>query len=217
MENQLKDIAIYGAGGFGREVFAVIHQQNKKSKERNIIGFFDDGIEKGSMNEYGTILGGVEELNSYDTPLDVVVAIGTPNILREVVKGISNPNISFPNIIDESVYMSDSDSVKMGKGNIILGGCGFTINIRLGDFNILNGDVLFGHDVKVGDCNVFMSGTKICGGAKIGDCNLFGMNTIIIQQIEVGDDTNFGAGSVMMTKPKSGATYIGVPAKQFKF
>ena len=33
----------------------------------------------------------------------------------------------------------------------------------------------------------------------------------------VGDNVTLGAGSVLMTKPKDGFTYIGVPAKKFDF
>jgi len=171
----MKDIAIYGAGGFGREVFAYLRNINSKSHKWNIIGFFDDGKEKGSHNEYGEILGGIDELNNWKAPIDILVTIGAPATLKAVVEKIVNPLVSFPNLIDESTYMADSDSVRFGKGNIVMGGCIFTVNIQLGDFNILNGDVLFGHDAKAGDCNVFMAGTRICGEVEIGNCNLFGM------------------------------------------
>ena len=51
----IKDIAIYGAGGFGREVACLIRIINESLKEPrwNIIGFFDDGKEVGFKTEYG--------------------------------------------------------------------------------------------------------------------------------------------------------------------
>ena len=53
----MKDIAIYGAGGFGREVACMIKHINESADEPiwNLVGFFDDGKEKGSRNEYGPI------------------------------------------------------------------------------------------------------------------------------------------------------------------
>ena len=39
----MRDIAIYGAGGFGREVLAMLEDINAKDHGFNFIGFFDDG------------------------------------------------------------------------------------------------------------------------------------------------------------------------------
>ena len=39
----MKDIAIYGFGGFGREVACVIQAINEIEPTWNLVGFFDDG------------------------------------------------------------------------------------------------------------------------------------------------------------------------------
>ena len=46
----MKDIAIYGAGGFGKEVACIINKINEKDHTWNIIGFFDDGVDKETTN-----------------------------------------------------------------------------------------------------------------------------------------------------------------------
>ena len=38
----MKDIAFFGAGGFGREVACLIKRINEKEPTWNFIGFFDD-------------------------------------------------------------------------------------------------------------------------------------------------------------------------------
>ena len=43
----MKEIAIYGAGGCGREVACIIELINQEKRVWNFIGFFDDGIKKG--------------------------------------------------------------------------------------------------------------------------------------------------------------------------
>ena len=43
----MKKIAIFGAGGFGREVKTIIDAINKENENTyNFVGFFDDGFEK---------------------------------------------------------------------------------------------------------------------------------------------------------------------------
>ena len=92
----MKDIAIYGAGGFGREVACLIRIINEKNPTWNLIGFFDDGIEKGTKNEYGEVLGGITEVNNFSEPLSIVIAIANPKIVSKIVTNITNLNVDFP-------------------------------------------------------------------------------------------------------------------------
>lgn len=69
----MKDIAIYGAGGFGREVACLLNAINANDAIWNLIGFFDDVKEVGYTNEYGKVLGGIDGLNSYPSALCVVL------------------------------------------------------------------------------------------------------------------------------------------------
>ena len=52
----MRDIAIYGAGGLGREIACVLKKINMVTPTWNLLGFFDDGLEVGTKNEYGEVL-----------------------------------------------------------------------------------------------------------------------------------------------------------------
>lgn len=214
----MKKIAIYGAGGFGREVACLIDKINEVEHTWYLIGFFDDGIEKGKMvSHFGPVLGGMDDLNNYDDDLCIVVAIGNPNTVKKVVEKITNPKIEFPNIIHPTVSYSDYQTFSIGKGNIIQGKCTFSCDVSIGDFNVLNGSVVLGHDVKMGSFNFLMPAVRISGDVTIGNVNFFGVNSVVLQQITIKDNVKLGAGSVLMTKPKENSLYIGVPAKLMKF
>ncbi len=216
----MKDIAIFGAGGFGKEVACFINliNESKSGQMWNFIGFFDDDKTKigSDISRYGKVLGTTETLNAWDKELDLVVAIGNPNSIKNVVQKIKNPNIDFPNLCHPKGFSFD-DSYSIGKGNIIQGGSFLSCDVKIGNFNVLNGSVVFGHDVVVGDCNVFMPASRISGKVKIGDCNLFGVGSIVLQELIIGNNVKLSPGSVMMTKPKDGNLYIGNPAKKFKY
>lgn len=220
----MQDIAIYGAGGHGREVACMLLEINQyaehKGKEQpwNIVGFYDDGIAKGtSVSHYGKILGGINELNAYPQPLALVLAIGNPNTKKKIAEKIINTNITYPNIIHPTTWYADKNTFNIGKGNII-GGCSIiSCDVKFGDFNLLNGFVNIGHDVVVGDNNTIMPGARISGEVKIGSRNLIGVGSIILQQIKIGDGVTLGAGGVLLTKPKNDSTYIGNPAKLLKY
>lgn len=215
----MKKIAIYGAGGFGRETACLIQKINDVKKEWELIGFFDDNPSlKGQMiSHYAQCLGGIDELNSFQSSLSVVITIGTPHVVQKIVSKITNPFVVFPNIIHPDLILVDPDTFIIGRGNIILGRCAMSCDVKIGDFNILDGSVTFGHDVKVGNYNTFMPAGRISGEVMIGDCNFFGVGCIVLQQIKVGNKVRLGAGSVLMTKPKNDCLYIGNPAKKTIF
>lgn len=214
----MNKVAIYGAGGFGREVFCLIQKINAVSPQWDVIGFFDDGKPKGEpVGRYGKILGGMEEVNSWPEPLAVVVAVGSTENMKKIVGGIKSPNISFPNILHPDVIFADEESVFMGKGNIVQRGSAFSCDVKMGDFNVFNGGTVLGHDVVLGSYNVLMPAVRISGSTTVGNANFFGISSIVLQGLKIGDDITLSAGSVLMRKPKDGKLYIGNPAKMMEF
>ena len=214
----MKDIAIFGAGGFGREVASLINRINKTTPKWNLLGFFDDNVEKGKqISHFGQVLGGTQELNAWENPLDLAIAIGNPKSLRGVKERITNSIISFPNVVAPNFSVSDPVTFSIGEGNIIGNGCAVSVDVKIGNFNVLNADIVMGHDAEIGDYNVLMPDIRVSGEVKIGEENLIGVGSIILQQVKVGRGIHLGAGSVLMSKPQNGGTYIGNPAKLFKF
>ena len=214
----MKNIAIYGAGGFGKEVACIINEINKKEKTWEIIGFFDDGIAKGTnVSHFGTVLGGINELNSWSREINIVFAIGSPQTLKFLVERINNRNIIFPNIIHPEATFVDPISFKIGKGNVIVRGCTFSVDVLVGDFNQFNSISALAHDVSIGSYNVLMPLTRISGETKIGNCNFFGINAIVLQGVKIGNNTRIGAGSVLMKRTKDNFLYFGNPAKKMDF
>ena len=216
---KIRKIAIYGAGGFGREVAGGILRINLESDIKwEIIGFFDDNIPVGTkISHYGMILGGKDLLNAIDEPLALAIAVGDPKTRKSIRESITNPNISFPNLIAPSFKVLDPETFNIGFGNIIQDNCSVTCDVTIGNFNVFNGSNVIGHDDVIGDFNVLMPSVHLSGAVTVGECNLFGVDSIVLQQIEIGNNVTLGAGSVLMTKPKDGTTYIGVPAKKFDF
>ena len=212
----MKDIANYGAGGFGREVACILEKINEVEPTWKLVGFFDDNPAlKGQMiSHYAPCLGSINELNAYDKEIGIAITIGRPNTIEKVVCNITNPNVWFPNIIHPNFVMADEQTFNIGKGNIIQRDCKVSCDVTLGDFNVLNGNTAMGHDVNVGSYNVFMPAARISGQTNIGDKNFFGVGCIVLQQMKIGNEVRIGAGSVLMTKPKDGFLYMGNPARK---
>lgn len=215
----MKDIAIFGAGGLGRETAATLHDLNFDNKEGwNLIGFFDDTLPIGhQVGDYGRVLGGIKELNEMSTPINIAICLGYPKHREKIHSLLINPLISYPNLIHNDFFISNPNTFVIGYGNLIQWGCRVTTDTVLGNFNLLNGEIGFGHDDKIGNYNVFMNGTRVSGNIKIGDRNLFGTNCYLMEKLQIGSDVTVGPLSALLTRPRNGCTYIGNPAKLFKY
>lgn len=210
-------IAVFGAGGMGREVACLIQEINAAGTAEpwQFVGFYDDNPTLKSVPQ-GAILGNLEALNAVVEPLAVVLALGTPKALRAVREHLTNPLLSFPNLISPRAHFIERESVKMGCGNVIQPGIEISFEVNLGDFNICNVSMTLGHEAKIGSYNVFLMGTRLAGNVEIGNNNLFGTNSFVHQGVKIGDNVTIGACSAVLHSTQNNATYLGVPAKILK-
>lgn len=212
----MKNIAIVGAGGFGQEVFCLWRDMlDHKNEKYNFLGFFDDNEEL-EQNSFGSVIGRVDDLNEICENIEVVLAIGNSKVLKAIKNRITNPKITFPNVIHPTVQFLDEHTTSIGEGNILSLNVIFSCNCKVGNFNVFNTRSTLGHDDLVGDYNVFSPNTQISGNVTIEDENFFGFNCGIIQGRKVGNFNVVGAGAILLRSIKDGGTYIGVPAVKIK-
>lgn len=209
-----KDIAIFGAGGFGREVLMLLHQINDAFPSWKIIGFYDDQPQT-SVNGFG-YLGNMEALNAVQEPLAVVLAVGDSQTRSRIRSRIHNPLVSYPTLIHPSVSLRPYQHVSLGEGCIICQGSIFTTNITLGRFALINLACTLGHDVQVGDFCSLMPGVNLGGYASLAAGVYVGTNATVLPSIQVGEATKVGAGAVVVKDLPPRCTAVGVPAHVIK-
>lgn len=212
----MKKIAVFGAGGFGREVHSLIEQINAVTPKYEFVGYFDDGVAKDTIVNGYPVLGGVSELNNYESSLSIALAIGSPDIKRKVYEKITNSNISFPTLIHPNVLIGDMKFNQIGQGCIICAGVIITVNIVIEDFVILNLSCTVGHDTTIGKFSSFMPTVNISGEIVFGEAIYAGTGAKIINQLKIGSNTIIGAGAVVTTNLPDNCTAVGVPAKPIK-
>ena len=213
----MENIAIFGAGGFGREVKSILYSINENNpKIYNFLGFYDDGYEIGTQINGFPVLGGIKELNEVNTNLALVISLGNPTIKKDILKKIINPKITYPSIIHPRVSISHDD-VTIGRGCIICEGTILTCNINIGDFVIINLMCSVGHDAVIKDYCAFMPSVNISGEVIIEESVYVGTGAKIINLVEIGENTIVGAGAVVSKSLPSNCTAVGIPAKPIKF
>ncbi len=206
------NIAIVGAGGLGRETACCLRALNENGAAWNLVGFFDDGLPAGTANEYGRVLGTVDDLNNWKEPLSVVLAIASPTVLQRISGLLDNPLLDFPNIIAPDARFFDRDGVTMGRGNVVGFGHTFSCHVTMGDFNLFSCGSLIGHDVAMGSWNAVTNGCKISGAVTMGDANFLGAASVVLPGKTLGSRVTLGANSTLTRDALEPGTYAGCPA-----
>ncbi len=209
----MKKIAIFGKGGFGREVKTVIDHINKNGGEWEFIGFFDDTTPKNSESPY---LGNLESLNKFDEPLALVLAVGNPEVREQIFKAITNTDITFPSLIHPTAVIGDPKTITIAQGSILTANVILTTNVTLGAFVILNLGVTVGHDSSLGDFASLMPGVNIAGDVHLKEKVYIGLGANVINEINIGKSTIIGGGSLVNKDLESHCTAVGIPAKVIK-
>ena len=212
----MKRIAIIGAAGFGREVKVLIDDINKAKPIYDLIGFFDDGIEKGTLVNGLPVLGTIAAINKIDYNLKLALGVSAPAIKEKTIQIIENNYIDFPTLIHPSAIISN-DEVFLGKGTIICAGNIITCNIIVKDFVTLNLSCTVGHDTIIKDFSSFMPAVNISGEVVIEKNVYVGTGAKIINQLSIGAHTIVGAGAVVSKVLPANCTAVGIPAKPIKF
>lgn len=210
----MNNLAVYGAGGLGREMALLVQQINEKSHQWNLLGFYDDYRTEVIIDNL-PLLGDVGQLKLNSHPLAILVGIADCRIREKIVSLLANSEVQFPVFVHPD-SRPGSQSNLLGRGTILTAGCILTTGIQVGEFVIINLLSTIGHDVKIGDYCSIMPSVNISGNVSIGKGVLIGSGATILQGLTVGDYAVIGAGAVVTRSVEAGTTVVGVPARKMK-
>jgi len=200
-----QNIAIIGAGGFGREVFHILDNDLY-----NCVGFIDNEKKENLPAPIIGIDSDIAKLMGVYGFSGCSIAIGDIKKRKVIYNNIEKFAIEFPLIIDSSVKCFSKD---IQEGAIFYPGVVIMNNCKIGKFTLLNSGVTLGHDVVIGDfCNI-NPGVHLAGKITIADNVFIGIGTSVKENIRIGNNAVIGAGSVVLKDVPPNSTVYGVPAK----
>lgn len=211
-EKSEKRIAIYGAGGFGREVAWLA----EACREYKVVCIVDD-----DPNWQGERINNLPVMSLEDTikkypDANMVVAIGSPKTRQKITEKVKLFGFEIESLIHPRTEMSRW--IDFDEGTVICAGCILTTNVRIGKNVQINLGCTVGHDVIMRDYTTLAPGVHVSGWVHFGKRVYVGTGAIFIngdknKPLTVGNDAVVGAGAVVTKPVPSGETWGGVPAK----
>ena len=202
-----QQIAIYGGGGFGREVAWLIESHNRLDDKYQITCFIDDDplIQGKLINNIPAM--GLDMAWRHFPSAKVVSGIRTPKTRQLTMERTASRGFDTEIIIHPGVERSPW--VKIDKGTLICAGCILTTNIIIGKHVQINLDCTVGHDVVLGDFTTLSTGVHIPGFVHIGERVSVGTGAVFLNgkaddPLRIGDDVEIGARAYVTRSIPSG-------------
>lgn len=213
---QTKQIAIYGGGGFAREVAWLVESCNEGADVYRVVCFIDDNVAAQGSTLNGISIIGLAAARARLPQASVVGGVGAPRVRQHLMEKAAAVGFGFETIIHPRVERSRW--LEIGSGAVICAGNILTTNIILGQHVQINLDCTIGHDVIMGDYTTLAPGVHVSGCVHFGQRVYVGTGAVIINgtqehPLTIDDDVVIGAGAVVTKPVLAGVTVAGVPAK----
>ena len=200
-------LAIYCAGGLGKEVLALACSINRWEA----IVFVDDVTDcrmyhGASVHRFEELLGLVNKEN-----IEFVIASGEPTGRKALYKKLKDHGCKMTNLI--SPYASLGVGTQLGEG-CILWDCVITNDAIIGENVLINTRALLGHDVIVGSHGVISANCFLGGHTVLDEYVYMAPGAMMKDRIHVGEQAIISLGAVVLRNVRSKAIMIGNPARK---
>jgi sugar O-acyltransferase (sialic acid O-acetyltransferase NeuD family) len=213
---QTRELLIFGAGGFGREVASWAERAEWEERSFDFSGFIDDAAA-------GTVLNGWPVLSLADAAADhpnagVLVTVGDPGLRERLVARAAEAGLNATAPVIHPNVEYDRDYVHIGDGVVICPGSILTVNIEVREHAQINLGCTVGHDAVIGAFVTLSPGVHISGNVTVESHAFFGTGAVTVnghpgEPLTIGSGAVVGAGAVVTKDVLSGVTVTGVPAR----
>ncbi|MGC9220149.1 MAG: NeuD/PglB/VioB family sugar acetyltransferase [Solirubrobacteraceae bacterium] len=212
-----RELLIFGAGGFGREVASWADRAHWRQRGFRVAAFVDDAaIEGQSLNGRPVLT--LADAARRHPGAGVLVTVGDPALRERLAASalaaglgptapVIHPNVEY-----------DREFVQIADGVVICAGSILTVNIEVQAHAQINLDCTVGHDAVIGAYSTLSPGVHISGNVVLEPRVFMGTGAVTVNgragaPLRIGTGAVVGAGAVLTREVPAGVTVTGVPAR----
>ncbi|WP_404371453.1 acetyltransferase [Kytococcus sedentarius] len=204
-------LIIWGAGGHGREVVALLADE-PSPRAFDLVGFVDDG--QPDLDRLGRLgvswLGGHEAMAEHPSS-QFVMGLGSGTLRLRLAAQAVGLGLQPAIVISSRAHVGPD--VRVGDGCVIFPFATVTTNIELGRHVHVGRGVALGHDCVLNDGVTLMPNASVSGDVNIGTGATIGTGASVLQGVSIGEGAFIGAGAAVIRDVAPHSTVVGVPAR----
>ncbi|MGA8415360.1 MAG: acetyltransferase [Candidatus Dormiibacterota bacterium] len=205
------DVAIIGAGGFGREVLQYCRDAIDVGWPHRVVGFIDDRSDVLQQFDVSVpVVGGLTDVGRVDARA-FIIAMGDPILRRRMADVVADTGGILVSLIHPTAYLSPT--AQIGSGTLLCPYSLIAANSTLGSNVAVNVYASVGHDARVGDHCVISSYSAVTGAVSLGSESFLGTHCTITPGRTIGRRSKVSAGSTVTRDAPAGSLLVGNPAK----
>ena len=165
----------------------------------------------GGLEIIGYIVGGAEQLESFNPNNKLILAFGDCDTrLRLGILARESGLVLATAIHPAATIAPDAE---IGTGTVIAAGAVVNPGAKIGRDVIINTCASVDHECVVGDGAHICPGVHLAGRVRVGRGTQIGIGATVIEHISVGEGSLIGAGAVVVREIPDNAVAYGVPAR----
>ncbi len=215
--------AIYGIGGFGREIaplaFENVAERAESDRLIDPVVFVDDADDRPSEVNGVPVIGFDDLTSEEHRDREIVVAIGDGRTREKIEEKCKKAGLSIGKLVSRNARVLASN--KIDEGAVLCDFVIVTANATIGKSFQANLKSYVAHDCVVGDYVTFAPDVHLNGNIHVGDYAYIGTGAVFAQgkndkPLTIGEGAIIGMGAVV-TKPVEPYTVVaGNPAKAIR-
>jgi len=189
-------ILIYGAGGHGRSLAAMI----RKLGTHKIIGFLDDGYQTGDQVLGLPILGGAEKLpelagDGIRLAVNGIGGISDLRIRLHIFDLLHQNGFTCPTLVHPTAFLEESAELTNAVQVFPFAYVGTEVTAKYGC--IINTGTIISHNCQLAPYVNLSPGATLAGGVIVGDKSLIGMRATVNLNVHIGKGARIGNGATV--------------------
>lgn len=210
----MSKLYLVGAGGFAREIYSYLKQDDFIYQNYQLAGFLSDHSE--DLDPFDITHHIVDKIfssriHSQDA---VIIAVADCNFKKTLYQFYKKVGCKILSYIHPSAFVGNNVTIE--EGCVICPYTVLTTDIKIGKAVTINAHSSVGHDANIGDYSTLSGHCDITGFVSIEHSVFLGSHALIIPKTKIESGSIIGAGSVVISKVKAGSTMFGNPAKKIK-
>ena len=211
----MRQIAVFGASGFGREVMPLVRAQWADSLEQQELVFVDDNPSETEINGH-LVMSYNQWIQRPASSRHITIAIANSAVRQKLTERCEADGVQFFEVRAPNVVQLDH--VQLSEGAILCPFVTLTSNIRIGRHFHANLYSYVAHDCVIGDFVTLAPAVKCNGNIVIEDHAYIGTGAVLKQgqpgnPLVIGRGAVVGMGAVVTKSVPPGVTVVGSPAK----